>query len=526
MDRLQNFIPPNKQQTYTKKSPNQNRSEVQGVKTIITECNSKQVIGPPINNRTTTETQPSTSKQSIPPLNKIPRSPDHIKNQSPIKNNDTGSIEKNHHNNQKCSSWLNQHNLNGQTHLFSADAFNKDGAVEPLIDVVADATVGNITTLEEIEQQILTVWESELDQCSSDAERYTLLNAPVDERRNMLSWSAFNSMPNLAEWAVSQGANINAADGDNATMLKMAVINKNLPMVQKALELGASPNLLSGSSDTPMTMLSNVPNWSEHNDPQVIELIRLAAQCNGLPSDSKEREALVNRLDQAIERDPNVSDSAKLRDYLLKSGTHNSSPSTKGPESSSSALLSKVDQHLVALLSKGSFDMETLENIIIGGKNFIGFLSFNGFNEALEAYFRTFKENDLVTFLTRWDTSGNNALFGALKSKNETVVTTVLNHLDSNINDAAPDDGQYYSFNRNARALDIAISWRVSSSILDQLLLHGALPEKITKPLILEDSERKKRAVDLFDAQVRLEIRTQNQADEAKSAWLKSQESL
>ena len=378
------------------------------------------------------------------------------------------------------------------------------------------------TPLQQIERQISSVWQSELERCSSDAQRYTLLNAPVDERRNMLSWSAFNSMPTLAEWAVLQGADINVGDANNATMLKMAVINKSLPMVRKALELGAAPNLLSGTG-TAMTMLSNVPNWPKHNDQQVFEIIRLAAQYGGLPSGPRERDTLLKRLNEAIDRHPDVSDSADLRDYLLQTSEHKNIPSTKGPESSGSTLLRNVDKHLASVLRNGSFDRENLESMEIGGKDFMGFLSFNGFKEALGAYLRLYQGDDLVMLLTRWDASGNNALFGALKSKNETVVTTVLDHLDSNINDAAPDDAQYYSYNRNARPLDVALAWRVSPPILDKLLLHGALPSQIAKPYILENSELKKCALDLFDAQVRLRLCTQAEADNAKDVWLKSQ---
>ncbi len=85
------------------------------------------------------------------------------------------------------------------------------------------------------------------------AQARALLNAPISGQsmkrgRNLLTLSAFSGFKSLPTWGIQKGADINAGDKDNATMLRMSVANQLIHMMTFALDQGGRSQPASGGN--------------------------------------------------------------------------------------------------------------------------------------------------------------------------------------------------------------------------------------------------------------------------------------
>ena len=373
--------------------------------------------------------------------------------------------------------------------------------------------------LQKVEKVIIEAFGLELKKYSTPEQQKKLLNAPVDKRRHMLSFAAFNSMGGIARWAVEKGADIDKGDADNATMLKMSVINKNMEMVELALTLKANPDLLSGEA-TAMTLLSSVPSWPAIDDEKVVTIIGLAERFKARVSSEQERAGLLQRLKDAATR-VKIHHYKSLKKYLENTGLHPTVRSVKGDSLPNNTIHKTTDTKLAEAIRSGKLSGDVLKSFKSFDKNFLHFEIFNGFEDALQAYFESYRKifsEPLKTQLAEWDNSGNNALFAALKSKNQRITELVLTHYAGNINEAAADRKDFYAYNRKARPLGIAILWGVSDDILRLLLDYNADPylDVGSYPQTRGHLKPGRTAFDLIDEKVELGFCTKQRAEEMK----------
>lgn len=382
--------------------------------------------------------------------------------------------------------------------------------------------------LMKVEKEVVSVWEQRLSKTQGSEAREELMNLPVDNRRHMLSFAAFNGMSDAARWARANGADINTGDANNATMLKMAAINKRPEMVQVALELGADPNLVSGMKHGQMTLLSSLLAYKEDRDAPFMQVLAMAKTYGAKVSNEEERGRLLSRLSEVQARDQDGYDYQELKIYLENVQVHTNQPSEKfNGTASGSPIVSEVDNHLAQALSCGDLSSNELSQFQTGEKDFYGFLLFNGFSKSLDVYLKSRPSDEVKARMESWDAEGNNFLFSALKSKAPSMISLALDNWSGDINSICPDQAGFYAYNPGATALGIALMWGVDDEVLESLISHGANPDMScgSYPGLREEKGKSRTAYELIDDRVSLGRTQPEQAERIKSLMKKARDS-
>ena len=337
-------------------------------------------------------------------------------------------------------------------------------AVDPRIQLdstASDAAKAAIT------QTVIATYQTALDNHSS-AEQ--LLNAPMSGEsewrgRNLLTFAAFNRLPELAQWALANGADINRGDKNRATMLSMALVNYHIDMVRFALEHGANPTVVAG--DNFDNMLSGLVKWTWS-----IDGFLLAAEFGAKPRSELERSYTMTYVRTVnILNDNGEALRAQVLEYLQNAPLA-AFPLQEAVISDSIVLnmTEQVDQQLLIAMQQGTLSTEVMDAYSSKSKSFESFLAFNGFSEALN--YRLQQIHNGHERVIERDAEGNDSLIAAIKSLNANVVRVVLAQNPTAVNSIVPVERYFYSAGR--RPLHIAIQWQAPYAVFEQLIQYGA----------------------------------------------------
>ena len=320
-----------------------------------------------------------------------------------------------------------------------------------------------------ITQTVIATYQTALDNYS-DTEQ--LINAPMSgERdwrgRNLLTFAAFNRLPELAKWALANGADINCSDKNRATMLSMALMNYQIDMLRFALEHGANPNAVAGNDFD--NMLSRLVKWT-----WPIDGFLLAAEFGAKPRNEFERSYAINyvRTVSIVNHNGEVL-RAQVLEYLQNAPLA-TFPLQKAASSDIIVLnmTEQVDQQLLIAMQQGTLSTEVMDTYSSKGKSFASFLAFNGFSEALNYHLQQI-HNGYERVIVR-DAEGYDLLIAAIKSRNANTVRVVLAQNPEAVNSMVPVE--QYSYNAGRRPLHIAIESQAPPAVFEQLIQYGADP--------------------------------------------------
>lgn len=307
----------------------------------------------------------------------------------------------------------------------------------------------------------------------SQVSPYLLVNAPISgmtekRGRHLLSFSAFNGFRRLAEWGISNGADINAGDKDNATMLGVSIANKLEYMIAYAFTNSADPNIQSGEPENRDTALSASLKWTS-----TLNTFAMVLANGAHIKDQAQHDAVAARLYALADKPAHTADISRI--YNLIESLPNLMPPqitwmdkvARKADLIDIDLADMMDQALLKAVIDGRLATQTLNDFRIHGKTFAGFVAFNGFDATLERWLGSVTPEQAREIVLKRDLEGNDLLLAAIKGKNANAVRLALSVTTENVNTVVPR-GQDYSSEGNT-PMDVARKWQVPEEIIEML---------------------------------------------------------
>ena len=341
--------------------------------------------------------------------------------------------------------------------------------------------VGALEARSVVESVVVRAYESVLHSGLHD--EAFLTNAPISGEtnkrgRHLLSFAAFSHFPNLAEWGLEHGADINRGDKDSANMLRMSLGNFNHEMARFALEHGANPNVLMGVGND--TMLSGLMKWK-----WPVSGFLLAREFGARPRSEQERQSILAYLKKLPGSGQPQSlwqnlfhwqgDLRLAINYIQEAPLlRNDLPSAGSGTLISTNMIDVMDKHMVQAISSGDLSEQVMEDFWVKGRGFEAFLTFNGFSASLTKRLSTMEKSKAINVVKTLDLEGNDLLVAAIKSLNHEAVETILAITSDTVNSMVPKGSFHYSIGQ--RPLHMAIQWEVPYRIFELLVTSGANP--------------------------------------------------
>ena len=336
-----------------------------------------------------------------------------------------------------------------------------------------------------VEDLIITTYYKQLTSLPETISSYSLVNAPIsgktDKRgRHLLSFAAFNGFRRLAEWGLINGAYIDKGDKDNATMLRMAIGNSLVYMIGYALSKGANPNIQFGDYDlgpekldTPLTALVK---WRGS-----LNSFEMVVNKGANLKDQEQYRQVTDWLYQLLQQSQNQNVRDRISDLVQKLGVRLPPHIIWVDKTAQKAdlididLVEAIDNALEQAIIDNKLTRETLDQFTVHGKNFGGFLAFNGFDGTLARHLKKMTSEQQREAVLKRDAEGNDLLLAAIKSKNVNAVKLALDVTTANVTAVVPSGQGFYS--EGDTPMDVARKWQVSEAITQ--LLENAIAQPI-----------------------------------------------
>ena len=362
--------------------------------------------------------------------------------------------------------------------FMAAPAFGTDKTLDQQI-IPGLRTPATFYANKRVEEVILRAWEEQYDKIMATGNvprALRLVNAPISGEtehrgRNLLTFSAFSGFKKLAAWGLMKGADINRGDKDNATMLRMAVTNQLIYMVEFALKHRANPNWLQG--DGKRNTLGDMMKFS-----WPLSGFELAWEHGARLRDEEQKEQLIEYL-QKEHTDESWKEKARLKYYLdrLKS------PQAIHPEDKPTFTTTPgkpIDIYMIGIMSdalkaamlSGEISTTDMIHFNVHGMPLVHFATFNGMTGALQHILYSLPSASAAYQVKRRDRTGNDLITSAIKSMNADALQVVLSTSNEAINTKVPSLPVYYT--QGQTPLHIAVMWKAPDKIFSLLFEYGA----------------------------------------------------
>ncbi|CAM3472696.1 ankyrin repeat domain-containing protein [Parendozoicomonas haliclonae] len=327
------------------------------------------------------------------------------------------------------------------------------------------------TANDKVEEIVLRAYAQtfeQLKQSEGPDEAIALLNAPISGKtekrgRHLLSFAAFSGFRMLAQWGLENGADINAGDKDNATMLRMSMANRLYYMVDFVLHHGGNPNLIAGDGQRNMIGDMMTFGWP-------LRGFELAWEYGARLENAAQKTRLIQYLS---EKDMSREDNARRQAFLRRldapeaiySGAWQQAAPARQVETE---MIDVMDREIIAAIEGGELPPSFIAAFSCHGTPLPHYLSFNGMTKSLNMIL---EQGNGVELARLRDRTGNDLLTAAIKSLNVDAVRAVLNVYPQAVVQITPNLPNYYS--AGDYPLHIAVKWMVSDEIFALLLKHG-----------------------------------------------------
>ena len=306
---------------------------------------------------------------------------------------------------------------------------------------------------------------------------YALVNAPLSGNslkrgRNLLSFAAFNGFRRVALWGMTNGADINFADGEQTTMLGAAIADKQPYMANfSVFYLKADPNTLYQSSGARITALRDMVNnyWSA-------DAIEGMIEGGAVTRSQTEFEVIQSYLVQLAGSDRHLQLKAReMIDTLYLAGTLVNPLTARQAKPFYTDMLTEIDRHILYAIEHDELTQKELDQFLVHGRSFFHFLAFNGFNQTLKYLLRyRMAPEESSEFVHKRDRFGFDMLLAAIHSNDANSVSEVLRASKLAINQKVPSFRGFK--NQGQKPLDLARKWQASPEVIETLLDNGATP--------------------------------------------------
>ncbi|MCL6271161.1 hypothetical protein M3P05_14640 [Sansalvadorimonas sp. 2012CJ34-2] len=300
------------------------------------------------------------------------------------------------------------------------------------------------------------------------ASAIALIDAPISGKtekrgRHLLSFAAFSGFQKLAEWGLDHGANINAGDKDNATMLRVSMANRLYYMVRFVLNNGGNTNLIAGAGKRNMIGDMMAFSWP-------LRGFELAWE-NGARLESAEQKARLTEYLNKTETTPD--DYSRLQTFLNRLDAPGAIYKGKRVEAKPSRqieteMINVIDQEIIAAIQGGELPPAFIAAFSSHGTPLPHYLSFNGMTKSLKLIL---ERGNGAEMARRRERTGNDLLTAAIKSLNVEAVRAVLSIYPQAVKQVTPDLPNYYS--AGDYPLHIAVKWEVPDEIFALLFDNG-----------------------------------------------------
>lgn len=362
--------------------------------------------------------------------------------------------------------------------LMAEQAFGIDKTLDQQI-IPGLRTPATFYANKRVEEVILRAWEEQYNQIMATGNvprALRLVNAPISGEtnhrgRNLLTLSAFSGFKKLAAWGLVKGADINRGDKDNATMLRMAVTNQLIYMVEFALKHRANPNWLQG--DGKRNTLGDMMKFS-----WPLSGFELAWEHGARLLDEEQKEQLIEYLKKE-HTDESWKEKARLKYFLdrLKS------PQAILPEDKPILTTTPgkpIDIYMIGVMSdalkaamiNGEISTTDIIHFNVHGMPLVHFVTFNGMTGALQHILSHLPSTSAAYQVKRRDRTGNDLIAASIKSLNTEALRLVLSTSNEAINTKVPSLPVYYT--QGQTPLHIAVMWKAPDEIFSLLFKYGA----------------------------------------------------
>lgn len=319
-----------------------------------------------------------------------------------------------------------------------------------------------------LEDIIIQEYRAQIPRFNSHDQTRALVNAPVSgtsetRGRHLLSFSAFNGFRRLASWGLFNGANINAGDRDNATMLRMSIANSLDYMIRFSMEKKSNPNLIFGKDYYQHTALTALLDWKGS-----LAAFELVINKGGRVASQEEFNRVAAYLESFTKENPELQEKIDTLKATLQGKDFLTEPLHAQPSNPvQQNMIEAIDRAFLNAMATGKLSEKLMDSFRIHGKWFEHFLAFNGFHRTLSARLKSLSRKDGRTISLARDDEGNDLLIAAIKSKSLETVKAALSITRESIRTPVPNEPGYYSAGQTP--LGIAEKWGVSDEIIKLL---------------------------------------------------------